>query len=545
MNRLFFIISLLAFLMSCTGPHRRELTDIDNIIEETPDSALRLLMKIDATTMGESDYPLYALLLTQAQVKNDMLVTSDSLITIAVKSFDSSTENTYRLRSHFYAATVAFYAGNMPDAMKHILAADEMADALGDPYWRAKTSEITADIYEAAYNYPKTEKLREEAAGLYLKSGKIRNHRFALCDLAITKANQNDFTGARAMLDSLRAVALAENPIDSALANYALRAALLPLTDIGDEDALKEYMAAYQPSANDSLYITLINSHIETNNPERSPRQTLLSDAYNIAADEKELIQVLYADYCYALQSGDYKDAAIKCDSLLLLQSKIARELINESVDAARSEYFAEKATLEHSKLRQLRVTALQAVTILLLIIALIIVATHLRLKAKRAETEAFLIDLQRFKELSAENEKRVELLFKGRTALFNRLCAEYFAFGNSPQAHKRIIAGIDKELSKLRSPKTLAAIEESVNNYRGDIMAKIRKHSPNIKDNDFTLLSLTLAGYSAKTIAFLLAENDNNIYQRKNRIVAIIANSTIPDKEIILHKLDNSTRQM
>ena len=268
--------------MSCTGPHRRELTDIDNIIEETPDSALRLLMKIDATTMGESDYPLYALLLTQAQVKNDMLVTSDSLITIAVKSFDSSTENTYRLRSHFYAATVAFYAGNMPDAMKHILAADEMADALGDPYWRAKTSEITADIYEAAYNYPKTEKLREEAAGLYLKSGKIRNHRFALCDLAITKANQNDFTGARAMLDSLRAVALAENPIDSALANYALRAALLPLTDIGDEDALKEYMAAYQPSANDSLYITLINSHIETNNPERSPRQTLLSDAYNI-----------------------------------------------------------------------------------------------------------------------------------------------------------------------------------------------------------------------------------------------------------------------
>ena len=50
-------------------------------------TALLTLRKIDATSLNRHNTALYALLLTQAQYKNDIIATSDSLINIALDYF--------------------------------------------------------------------------------------------------------------------------------------------------------------------------------------------------------------------------------------------------------------------------------------------------------------------------------------------------------------------------------------------------------------------------------------------------------------------------
>ena len=84
-----FIYALL--LVSCTGEnYAPELMEVEAFIQAKPDSALRVLRKINAEDYSKQDKALYYLLLTQAEDKCYVKHQSDSLISIAVDYFRHS-----------------------------------------------------------------------------------------------------------------------------------------------------------------------------------------------------------------------------------------------------------------------------------------------------------------------------------------------------------------------------------------------------------------------------------------------------------------------
>ena len=81
------LFAALLAVASCSRTDDARLAVAERQMAEHPDSALLTLRKIDATSLNRHNTALYALLLTQAQYKNDITATSDSLINIALDYF--------------------------------------------------------------------------------------------------------------------------------------------------------------------------------------------------------------------------------------------------------------------------------------------------------------------------------------------------------------------------------------------------------------------------------------------------------------------------
>lgn len=72
-----------------------------------PDSALHLLQNTDISALhGKADLAYYALLLTQARDKSNIIQTNDSLINIAVRYYDSIGSPSMQAKAHFYRGCI-------------------------------------------------------------------------------------------------------------------------------------------------------------------------------------------------------------------------------------------------------------------------------------------------------------------------------------------------------------------------------------------------------------------------------------------------------
>ncbi len=98
---------LLLNVVSCTSTSK-ELQEIDDIMETKPEVALTRLEKIVPNGLSQSDYPYYGLLYTQAQIKNGIAVTSDSLIKNAYDVYGHDSTSDLKLRAYFYNAKVYY-----------------------------------------------------------------------------------------------------------------------------------------------------------------------------------------------------------------------------------------------------------------------------------------------------------------------------------------------------------------------------------------------------------------------------------------------------
>lgn len=218
------IIALLTLLLcGCTGGNRRMLNQADAIMEQDADSALRILEEIDPNRLSKGDLPYFALLMTQAQVKTDIPLDSDSLISIAYQKYAGDWWGDKGIRSNFYMGEIFFNRDKPRDAIKFYLSAYEESKRRDNHYWRAKSAERIADLFFDAYNYDEAAKYRMEAIEYFGKSNKITNQRYALADLAAIYGNDHKPDLAIHILDSLINECHKSSVIDEHLIVYILR----------------------------------------------------------------------------------------------------------------------------------------------------------------------------------------------------------------------------------------------------------------------------------------------------------------------------------
>lgn len=544
MNKLMPILAaLLALLAACSRGFRDDLQRADDLMETAPDSAMALLQAVDTATLAGRDLPYYALLYTQAQVKTDAAPASDSLIAIALEAFRHDPAPDLRLRAHFYSAKIAFNNENLPDAMRGAIVAYDISKAQNDDYWRAKAAELMADIFSKVYCDPQAAQCTREAAHYYLKAGKIRNHRYSLCDLATDYLNQGYADSALSLLDSIRAVMAAETPFDSALNNYAIGVTLPALLQEKRYDDFQHLANEYAcgSSSDEMLDFAICQSYIAADNEDFGTMSDLLSDAYGLSDDRKEQIRILYASYQHAFSCGQYREAALMSDTLLTMQSRIARNVLNESVISIQRDYYSNQAIFQGQKSKMLAYALVTVICVAIFIIILIVIIYRLRLRAKRSELENNLASLLYFKEQSANKTHTIETLFKEKWSTINMLCNEYFTLDDSETSRKALLKNIEHELDKLRTKKNLKEIEKAVDTYLGGIMTLLRSECDFIKENDFVFLSLVFAGLSARAVCLLTGINYKNYYQKKQRLTQRIAASSAPDKELFTRHLSRA----
>ena len=187
---------LLALLTACGDP--KPVTDAlhraETLMNEYPDSALAVLNTLSPDAMGkESTRALYALLYTQAQDKNYIDVTNDSLITLATDYYRQTDDVRRKFLSFYYRGRVLVNAGNNLDATTCYMEAEQLADEVGDDYLSGLLYAEMGRIYRLYYDYPKSLEAYQKAADCYERAGKIRHRNYMWYNQSTVCRNMNRY----------------------------------------------------------------------------------------------------------------------------------------------------------------------------------------------------------------------------------------------------------------------------------------------------------------------------------------------------------------
>ncbi|MDE5850488.1 MAG: hypothetical protein K2H38_10120 [Muribaculaceae bacterium] len=577
-TRYLTIIIIALLISACSTETGRMLSHADSVMEEHPDSAMSILMGIDKNTLKDSEIPYYALLYTQAQVKTDVPLDSDSLISIAYAKYGDDTNGDRGIRSNFYTGEIFFNQENYREAMRYYLTAYEEAKRLNNDYWHAKAAERISNIFFFAYNYDDAAEYIIEAANYYKFVDRTRNNRFAIAQLAIILVNNNGAERAYVLLDSLKFISIKETPVDDALLDYIK----LPLIDatIQTGRTLETEFDSIAFFTSDMSELETLDAAIlqsQVCNALDSPEKANLEDFKDLAYSDEDKVHILYALYKNAKAAGDESLALSLVDSMLYYQNAVACDIIQESIKGAQRDFYSEKAVLNKAESLHFKRILWLSVIMSILLIALLTLIHYFKSKTQKAKLEAKIESLLSLKDhadrISREkdtlekslsekdveksiiinrlqavledknkqaisNAEIVERLFREKWTTLDTLCDQYFGLKNSEMNSKDLISNIEKELKKVVSKKGLTQIVEATNEYMGNIVSKLRFQCPFIKEDDISFLTLLFAGFSVRAVCMFTGLKYHHFYVKKSRLIKRIEASDAPDKVLFLEKL-------
>ncbi|MDE5871330.1 MAG: tetratricopeptide repeat protein [Muribaculaceae bacterium] len=574
---LFILLSLI--FSACTSESGRQLTHADRIMEEHPDSAMSILMDIDRRSLKGSDLPYYALLYTQAQVKTDILLDSDSLISIAFAKYGADTRGDRGIRSNFYTGEVFFNQEKYREAMRYYLTAYEESKRLRNDYWHAKAAERISDLFFFAYNYDEAERYALEAADLFKKVGRDSNNRYMVKQLAIILLNNGEPERAYIILDSLQTVALEEKSIDYAFLDLLK----IPLIDAKVQIGKVNDIVTEQTLVNDGMSdrekidAVILDSKVSNLLGASQNVKSFLKDMMFYAHSDEDKIHILYARYENAKVAGDTDLAISLVDSMLYYQNAVAEDIVKESVTGAQRDFYSQMAISHEAHSNFWKWMLVMAMIVFVLLVVVVVVFFILRNRIQKAQLqtqlEAFLslrsqsdrkphekntlkeivreIGYQsesmssRIQELQSTNKQLetdhnaiIEKLFKEKWTTLDALCDQYYGLDNSELNAKDLVANMQKELKKIVSRKGLIEIVEAVDKYMGGIVTDLRTQCGFMKEADINFLALLYAGFSVRAVCMFTGIKYDYFYVKKSRLIKRIETSDAPAKSLFLEKL-------
>ncbi|MDE6521383.1 MAG: hypothetical protein K2L17_01065 [Muribaculaceae bacterium] len=390
-----FIIFL--FIISCSTEQEKTLKLADSVMENHPDSAMSLLESIDRSNLKDSEQPYYALLYTQAQIKTDVPLDSDSLISIALSKYGRDTRGDRGLRSNYYTGEVLFNQNKNPQAMRYYLTVYEDSKHLENEYWQAKAAERISDLLYFAYNYDEAERYAIEAAQLYKIINRKIFHRYTLGKLADILINNGEADKAYILLDSLHNVVINESPVDSGFIEYIKKPLIYTLVQGGRLNEIATYKM--ELTDNDKYDEELVNTAILQGEILDSMGKTdettkILIAAQDFCQTEEDRVHILYARYNNAKEIGNNALALSLVDSLLFYQNQLAENIIRESIIGAQRDFYVDRERWHKKQSSFFKTTLIIASIGFLLLLAFIIVLAIYKNKAQEANLKANLESL-------------------------------------------------------------------------------------------------------------------------------------------------------
>lgn len=568
-------IAAIALITSCSD-NGEVLSRIDSIIEQDPASAINQLSETNRSGFSADDSAYYALLYTQAQIKNYIDTDNDSLIDKAYRHYRFDGTGDRCIRAYFYHGTVSLYAGRRTDALRDFLYALDIAEADNNHGWAARSAEALSDIFLESYNYDQADEYRSLAIKYFDLAGDETRKRYAIIDLARGYLNNDKYYRAASILDSINNVLSHENCTDSALLNY-IKAPIISaytltnrVTDL-DQNILSVFNTDTLPELQTDNAILQCEMHQAVGNFDSA--DMALEKLHLLARTDDEVFQYAHRKYKNALIQKKYKEAALLADTVLTLQTDISNMLVGESLVGVQRDYFSAKSEMHKNTSERLTLILIIVVTAALIITTLLLIIHKLRMRAKKAELEnvvnSLIYSKEQFKIIKSENdilsdkikresevisnlknelthrpisnnehEQIIESLFREKWETLNMLCNEYLEVGESEKTKMAVLHNIEKKLEQLRSPKNIRFIEDSVNKYLNGIVSRLREQCTFLKEEEINLLTYLYAGFTVKTICFFLQIKYKNFYLRKARIIKKIESSNATEKELFITKL-------
>ena len=594
---LYQFLLLLLLLTGCNDPKpvTDALTRAEALMNEYPDSAWAVLNTLSPDEMGQNRTRAhYALLYTQAQDKTYRDETNDSLISIAVDYYRDTDDARHKFLSYYYKGRVHFNAKDYLTATSCYMEAEQLADAVGDDYLTGLLYAELGRIYRLYYDYPKSLEAHQKAAECYERAGKIRHRNYMWYNQSTVYRNINKYNESerllRMALDSAKEakdIALVELCIgelvmlcieeDRMVEAQSLYAELNSITDLDGASAtfMGNLADMYASSGDLSLAARCVNKGWE--------RAKSSTDSINLYVSSAELYS----------KEGKGELAYQELLKGIVLQNKEAKQALQQPVLTAQRDYLSEKLEFETYRLRMEKHLRILYILFFVLLLVVVVLFLSRKLKKEKEKARKTIDELNReMLQRDKESRYKIESLLteledkdKASSASILSLRSELQKQEENYQRYmieaeqiqhdlqdnleqKKVYTtelfknwfevigtlvflseqkGV-KESSKVKSirketdlmkekymvgNKAFRGLERLVNMYQDDAMNHFRREVSLADESDYRRVCYFFAGFPIQTIAWLMDEKVENVYQRRLRLRKFIASSVFTYKEL------------
>lgn len=544
------IISVFVLFISCDNRQTKSLLqDVETYIQERPDSALRVLRKVDSLTLNtKSLQARYSVLFAMALDKNYIDTTALSILEPTVAYYEKFGSPKDKMLSYYYLGRIYSNRKDYPNAVIYYLQALRESSA-DDHYHKGLAYEALANAYSASFN--NEEELRN-AILAHDCFDKIRDKNLALSRYKIAQAYHNNEQFDLA--DSLYSSVYSGLDSTSKLAFYAMEDQVSndlqrEGPDVERDIKLLEYVAEHRGNLTLTSYYEYAYLLLLIGN--KSTAENILSQLSEI----DESVETMEIRYRIAKYEEHNKEALTLLKGLLLYQNDVVKKQLAQSVFKAQSDYYRltaevseQKSTIANQRSVIILIAGLMMAGLLYIVFmkrktALIREKDRLaqaveeseklletvrnRAKQEKEERDKDIFDLKSRNERERDKIKELRDMY---VSLYQKRFYEIGKYYDAASSHR--LESIKEKAYHDVISSTQALFEEIASGSEGqkkfearinadldDIVSKIRSDFPKLKDDDIRFICYLIVGFDTSTISFLMDISKENVRVKKHRL--------------------------
>lgn len=537
-------------LVSCDNRQTKSLLqDVETYIQERPDSALRVLRKVDSLTLNtKSLQARYSVLFAMALDKNYIDTTALSILEPTVAYYEKFGSPKDKMLSYYYLGRIYSNRKDYPNAVIYYLQALRESSA-DDYYHKGLAYEALANAYSASFN--NEEELRN-AILAHDCFDKIRDKNLALSRYKIAQAYHNNEQFDLA--DSLYSSVYSGLDSTSKLAFYAMEDQVSndlqrEGPDVERDIKLLEYVAEHRGNLTLTSYYEYAYLLLLIGN--KSTAENILSQLSEI----DESVETMEIRYRIAKYEEHNKEALTLLKGLLLYQNDVVKKQLAQSVFKAQSDYYRltaevseQKSTIANQRSVIILIAGLMMAGLLYIVFmkrktALIREKDRLaqaveeseklletvrnRAKQEKEERDKDIFDLKSRNERERDKIKELRDMY---VSLYQKRFYEIGKYYDAASSHR--LESIKEKAYHDVISSTQALFEEIASGSEGqkkfearinadldDIVSKIRSDFPKLKDDDIRFICYLIVGFDTSTISFLMDISKENVRVKKHRL--------------------------
>lgn len=551
-------------LVSCDNRQTKSLLqDVETYIQERPDSALRVLRKVDSLTLNtKSLRARYSLLFAMALDKNYIDTTALSILEPTVAYYERLGSPQDKMLSYYYLGRIYSNRKDYPNAVIYYLQALRESSEY-DYYHRGLIYAASADAYNASFN--DEEELRNTILA-YECFEKIGDKDL---DLSLYKVAQAYHNNERFdVADSLYSLVYSGKDSTSRLALYAMEDLVSndlyqEKQDVERDLGLLEYVAEHR--GNLSLESYYEYAYLLLLAGKESEAENILSQLSNRETNGK----TMEIRYRIAECKGQYEEALALLKSMLSHQNDVVKKKLAQSVFKAQSDYYRltaevseQKSTISNQRSIIILITGLMIIALLYVIFKKrkstlirekdrltqaveeserLLETVRNRANEEKSEREKDILDLKSRNEREQDKIKDLREMY---VALYQKRFSEIGKYYDAASSHR--LESIKEKAYHDVISSTQALFEEIASGSEGqkkfearinadldDIVSKIRSDFPKLKDDDIRFICYLIVGFDTSTISFLMDISKENVRVKKHRLREKLNGYSGPDETL------------
>lgn len=536
-------------LVSCDNRQTKSLLqDVETYIQERPDSALRVLRKVDSLTLNtKSLRARYSLLFAMALDKNYIDTTALSILEPTVAYYERLGSPQDKMLSCYYLGRIYANRKDYPNAV--IFYSQALRESSADDYYhKGLAYEALANAYSASFN---TEEELRNAILAHDCFDKIRDKNLALSRYKIAQAYHNNEQFDLA--DSLYSSVYSGLDSTSKLAFYAMEDQVSndlqrEGPDVERDLRLLEYVAEHRGNLTLTSYYEYAYLLLLIGN--KSTAENILSQLSEI----DESVETMEIRYRIAKYEEHDKEALTLLKGSLLYQNDVVKKQLAQSVFKAQSDYYRltaevseQKSTIANQRSVIILIASLMMAGLLYIVFmkrktALIREKDRLaqaveeserlletvrnRTKQEKEERDKDIFDLKSRNERERDKIKELRDMY---VSLYQKRFYEIGKYYDAASSHR--LESIKEKAYHDVISSTQALFEEIASGSEGqkkfearinadldDIVSKIRSDFPKLKDDDIRFICYLIVGFDTSTISFLMDISKENVRVKKHR---------------------------